>query len=324
MTMTNTDTGTTPPNATQREVTIPVRFAGGSGHLAGTLTVPDDIGAPTADTVQLLVHGYSYSRYYWDFPYQPETYSYVHAAARAGYPTLAIDRLGDGRSTRPPGRLLTWQNAALTVARAVTALRDGSLGTAFDKVILVGHSYGSVTSFLVAARHPGVDALIITGAAHRVNLLEINRLLLNSPPAGDSPDPLYVTTRRDFRGFLYRTANADPEVIAVDERLKETAGVFEVPSALPYLWNGVSRTTNIPVLTVIGNHDQLFAKWAADCSSDAALAAFERRFYGPLATVEGAVIPGAGHDLNLERTAPETYARMLRFCATAREAVGRL
>jgi pimeloyl-ACP methyl ester carboxylesterase len=313
-------TGPPPPNATQREVSIPVRFAGGSGHLAGTLTVPDEPTGPMANTVQLLVHGYSYSRYYWDFPYQPETYSYVHAAARAGYPTLAIDRLGDGRSSRPAGRLLTWQNAALTVATAVTALRRGSLGTTFDKVILVGHSYGSVTCYQVAARHPGVDALIITGAAHRVNLLEITRLLLNSPPALGSlaepaPDPLYVTTRRDWRDFLYRTANADPEVIALDERLKQTAGVFEVPSALPYLWNGVSRTTNIPSLTVIGDHDQVFAKWAADCSSDAVLAAFERRFYGPLATVEGAVIRGAGHDLNLERTAPETYARMLGFCA---------
>ena len=297
------------------EVSIPVHFKGGTGQLAGTLAIP----AGGARTVQLLVHGYSYSRYYWDFPYEPETYSYARRANAAGYATLAIDRLGDGASSRPRGRRLTWGNAALTVAKAVTALRDGSLGTAFQNVVLVGHSYGSVTSYLVAGRHPGVTALIATGAAHRVNFARMTQLVLNSPPVRRNPDfdvtdPMYVTTRRDWRGFLYQRANADPEVIAVDEKLKQTAGLLEIPSALPYLVNGVSRTTNIPVLTVVGDADSLFAsRGAADCSSDAALAAFERRFYGPAATVEAMVIPGGGHDINLERTAPKAYERMLEF-----------
>lgn len=302
-------------DVTSTEVSIPVQFKGGSGQLAGTLSIP----AGGSRTVQLLVHGYSYSRYYWDFPYEPETYSYVRRATAAGYATLAIDRLGDGASTRPPGRRLTWGNAGLTVARVVTALRDGSLGTAFQNVVLVGHSYGSVTSYLVAGRHSGVTALIATGAAHRVNFARMTQLALNSPPVLRNPDfdvtdPMYVTTRKDWRGFLYQQANADPEVIAVDEKLKQTAGVLEIPSALPYLVNGVSRTTNIPVLTVVGDADSLFASWgAADCSSDAALAAFERRFYGPAATVEAMVIPGGGHDINLERTAPKAYERMLAF-----------
>jgi pimeloyl-ACP methyl ester carboxylesterase len=292
-----------------REVSVPVRFMGGTGQLAGTLSIP----AGGARTVQLLVHGYSYSRYYWDFPVQAETYSYVRRATEAGYATLAIDRLGDGASTRPPARRLTWGNAAVTVAAAVSALRNGSLGPAFENVVLAGHSYGSVTSYLVAARHPGVTALIATGAAHRVNFARMTQLILNSPPVRGNAAG-YTTTRRDWRGFLYNEVNADPEVIAADERLKQTAGVLEIPSALPYLVNGVSRTTNIPVLTVIGDADQLFASWgAADCSSDAALAAFERRFYGPAATVEAMVIPGGGHDINLERTAPKAYDRMLEF-----------
>jgi alpha-beta hydrolase superfamily lysophospholipase len=164
-----------------------------------------------------------------------------------------------------------------------------------------------------------VTALIATGAAHRVNFARMTQLILNSPPVSRNPDfdvadPIYVTTRRDWRGFLYNEANADPEVIAADEKLKQTAGMLEIPSALPYLVNGVNKATDIPVLTVIGDADQLFASWgAADCSSDAALAAFERRFYGPGATVEGMVIPGGGHDINLERTAPKAYDRMLEF-----------
>jgi pimeloyl-ACP methyl ester carboxylesterase len=309
-------------SVTRSEVSVPVRFRGGTGQIAGTLTVPVRPDGRPPRTVQLLVHGYSYARYYWDFPHQPETYSYVHACTEAGHATLAIDRLGDGRSSKPPGHRLTWHNSALAVAHVVSALRSGRIeGTppgGFDQVVLVGHSYGSVTGYLVAARHPGVTALIATGAAHRVNLARMARLFLSSPPARwasslDAPDPLYVTTRRGRRDFFYHRDNADPEVIARDEELKQTAGALELATALPYLWSGVSRRTDIPTLTVIGDRDPIFARWAADCSSDAALAAFERRFHGPAATVEAAVIPGAGHDLNLERTAPATYARMLEF-----------
>ncbi|MFF5985869.1 alpha/beta hydrolase [Prauserella flavalba] len=301
-----------------REVHTPVTFAGGSGQISGTLCVPPG----GAHTVQLLVHGYSYARYYWDFPYEPETYSYVRAANSAGYATLAIDRIGDGKSTRPPGVQLTWDTAADTVNQVITALRAGDLGESFDKVALVGHSYGSVTSYLVAGRYHSVDALVVTGIAHRVNLPDLTaRLIGQSPPAALDPkfadtglDPLYVTTRAGARDLFYATANTDPRVIEIDEKLKETAGLLEIPTAAQYLLNNVSKTTNIPVLTVNADKDTFFCgPLAADCSSDEALADFERPFYGPDATVEAMVIPGGGHDVNLERTAPQAYARMLDF-----------
>src|SRR5262245_46991749 len=36
-------------------------------------------------TIQVLVHGAVYDHNVWDFPFQPETYSYVRAATAAGY-----------------------------------------------------------------------------------------------------------------------------------------------------------------------------------------------------------------------------------------------
>lgn len=300
------------------QVSTPVRFTGGSGQIAGTLCVPSG----GARTVQLLVHGYSYARYYWDFPYQPETYSYVRRANQAGYATLAIDRLGDGASTHPLGADLTWDNAASTVHQVVSALRDGRLGTAFSKVILVGHSYGSVASYLEAGRYHDVDAMIVEAIAHRPNMHNLTlRLVAQSPPATLDPkfaksgyDPVYVTTRPGDRGLFYQVDNADPRVIAIDERLKETAGALEIPSATGYLAANPSTTTNIPVLTVGADKDQFFCgQLAADCSSDQALADFERPFYGPHATVEAFVVHGGGHDINLERTAPSAYDRMLKF-----------
>ena len=47
-----------------------------------------------SDTIQLLVHGATYNKIMWDFPYQPETYSYTQRMNAAGYSTIAVDLLG--------------------------------------------------------------------------------------------------------------------------------------------------------------------------------------------------------------------------------------
>src|SRR5262249_16938746 len=67
--------------------------------MAGTLCHPEN--APMPHTVQLLVHGATYTRAVWDWPQNPSTYSYVQAAVNAGYATFAVDRLGHGESTHP-------------------------------------------------------------------------------------------------------------------------------------------------------------------------------------------------------------------------------
>lgn len=300
-----------------QEVRVPVEYTGGAGQVSGTLCAP-----PGAHAVQLLVHGYSYARHYWDFPYQPDKYSYVRRAHQAGYATLAIDRIGDGKSTHPAGAQLTWDTAAHTVHQVVSALRDGSLGTAFRKVVLVGHSYGAVTSYLEAGRYHDVDAMIVQGIAHRVDLPDLTlRLIGQSPPAAldkkfanSGYDPLYVTTQAGKRDLFYENSNADAKVIEIDEQLKQTAGLLEIPTAAAYLANNPNKTTNIPVLTVNADKDPFFCgPLAADCSSDQALANFERPFYGPNAIVEAATLQGGGHDVNLEHTAPQAYDRMLDF-----------
>ena len=45
-------------------------------------------GPAAGKTVQLLLHGATYARYYWDFPYQSEHYSYVRSATKRGYATF--------------------------------------------------------------------------------------------------------------------------------------------------------------------------------------------------------------------------------------------
>ena len=67
--------------------------------ISGTLCTPL-AGAKNASHVQLLIHGIAFDSSYWDFA-ASEEYSYVRAAADAGYTTFRYDRLGTGLSEKP-------------------------------------------------------------------------------------------------------------------------------------------------------------------------------------------------------------------------------
>ncbi|NND54525.1 MAG: hypothetical protein HKN56_06100, partial [Gammaproteobacteria bacterium] len=54
-------------------------------------------------TLQVLVSGAGYGAAYWDFPHEPDTYSYARTALRAGDAVFNFDRLGMGLSDHPPG-----------------------------------------------------------------------------------------------------------------------------------------------------------------------------------------------------------------------------
>src|SRR6185369_11332382 len=74
-------------------------------------------------TIQVALHGATYSHLYWDFPFQPETYSYVRRATAAGYAVLDIDRIGIGQSDHPPADAVTIEANGYVVHQIVQALR---------------------------------------------------------------------------------------------------------------------------------------------------------------------------------------------------------
>ena len=285
-----------------------------SGPIAGRLCVP--VGATS---VQLLLHGITYGQYYWDLPFQPEKYSYVVAANQAGYATLNIDRLGVGNSFHPPSALVTLENQVNVAHQVIQALRTGQVGgTAFQKVVLVGHSYGSLIAFITAGRHQNVDALVATGASHQLNAVNvITRVVATSGPAVLDPkfaasglDIGYTTTRPGARTVFYNTQNTDPAVIELDEQLKQTVTVAELITVLPTFLFNASEQINIPALAVNSTDEPLFCNGllTADCSSKEALIASERPFYGPGVTLDALVVPNAGHDVTLALSAPQTLA----------------
>lgn len=304
---------------TCRDVSVPVSAAGQSGFIAGTLCSP-----PNATAIQLLIHGWTYDRNYWDLPYQPDTYSYVRAANRDGYATLDIDRLGDGRSSHPLSAFDTFYADVSTVHQVIHALRAGQFGS-FQKVVEVGHSLGSLVTLTEAGLYKDVDAIVTTGIAHSLNYVNVvSKIIADDYPAALDPkfassglDVAYLTSDPGTRGGFYNPAVTDPNVVQADEQLKQTGNLVELATLAAYNVLNVDRTLNIPVDEVVGEQDPFICGLLGpSCSSSAALADFERPFYGPNATVVGYLAPNAGHDLQLQQSAPTTDAQMLSFSDT--------
>lgn len=288
-------------------------------------TVRGELCTPTGQTpssVQLLIHGATYDRNYWDFPYQPEKYSYADAANARGISTFNIDRVGYGTSSKVPSLSLTAQSQANVIHQLVQKLRRGDIGNKpFQDVILVGHSVGSGIATLAAATYHDVQGVILTGMTHHVALdttvaaftVHTHPALLDPKFAGKVFDPGYITTKPGQRDDLFYGPgdDADPGVVARDEELKETVSATELGEAITLGFTvPTSLNIKVPVLLVNGSEDALFCSGllAGECSSSAELRDSEAFAFSPAAQLEAFVLPGAGHDINLSTKAAQWHS----------------
>lgn len=286
-------------------------------------TIYGELCNPTtgaSHTLELTIPGGTYGHIYWDFPYEPQTYSYVYAANAAGYSTFNIDRIGTGLSSHPSLSIVdvTMYTNAYVIHEIVQDLRSGQIGNQpFAQVVLVGHSLGSVDAWLEAGTYHDVDGVIITGLVHHLNVPSLVGVLASFYPAGLDPHFAhagygagYLTTMPGTRGRdFYDLPNADPNVIALDEATKETATDGEVATFPGAFESSISAQILVPVLVVIGQQDNLLCGiGATDCSSAATVLQAEAPYYAPQAQLQVAVIAGSGHDLNLHASAPLCFA----------------
>jgi pimeloyl-ACP methyl ester carboxylesterase len=278
-------------------------------------------GAIENKTIQITLHGATYSHLYWDFPFQPEIYSYVRRATDAGYAVLNLDRIGIGQSDRPPAADVSIAANGYVVHQIVQALRGGDLVVASfgrieaGRVVLVGHSLGSVISIQESATYGDVDGVVLTGVSHTVTpaLGQILGALYpaNLDPrfAGQNVPDGYLTTLPGFRGIFYYPPSADPLVIAIDDQTKETVTVTELDTAVPALF--LSTGIHVPVLVVVGDFDAAFCN-PPTCSESGTIDA-EPSFYAADACAEVVAMPDSGHDLNLEIHAQAAYDVILSW-----------
>jgi pimeloyl-ACP methyl ester carboxylesterase len=279
-----------------------------TAHVAARLCARGAL-TPTR-TVQVLLAGNTYASTYWDFPYRPERYSYVHWMTDAGYVTLSVDRIGSGESSRP--LLVDMETNAWVIEQVVARLADGSLaGVSFSKIVLVGHSYGSAVGMLVASRSSAVDGLLVSGMLHGVgygflfNATAMYPAQLDPRFFGQGVPVGYLTTLPGQRDVFYWMPGTEPEVIATDEATKDTMTAEETLTQEQGLLATLSLS--VPVLSVVGDHDATFCG-VPTCSQPGSAVELEPLYYPPAAQLEMRVVPNAGHDLNLHLSAPTWFA----------------
>lgn len=282
-------------------------------HIAGKLCWQ---GRLAGKTLQLLLPGVTYDHTYWDFAYQEPTYSYTTSAVHAGYAVLMIDRIGTGDSDHASPERITLPSEAYTIHQIVQQLRNGSVeDVVFPKIVLVGHSLGTLLAWQEAARYQDVDGIIASGWLHVLNPLFAPLVPASLYPAVLDPKfsssnlPVgYLTTLPNTRGTLfYHRPDADAGVIALDETLKQTATDGEVATFALSESPVNTLLVHVPVLTAEGQNDSIFCSLLLSCNSGAALVQREHVFYNADACLEGYVLPQSGHDMNLHLNAEDWY-----------------
>jgi pimeloyl-ACP methyl ester carboxylesterase len=290
---------------TCQDINYPVSL----GTMYGKLCVPSG-----ATTVQVLIPGGTYNSSYWDIQFSPDTRSYRAAMNKAGFATLALDRLGTGRSSKPLSLLVTASAQAQSAHEVIQTLRPR-----FSKVIIGGHSIGAAMAMIEAGNYRDVDGVLVTAMTHRMNLITVLPVLANMIPAPlDSKLSLrgldlgYLTTSP---GTRYKAFHAPgPNVtgaINFDETTKDVFAATEAVDTLA-LTNVVipaTRRINAPVLLAVGNDNHFCgAPLGSDCSSAEALRVSEAPFFSPEAKLKTFILGGYGHSINYAPNAAEFHS----------------
>jgi len=303
---------------TCESVRTPVTVLGTPHSMHGTLCAPAG-----ASTVQVLIPGGTYNSSYWDISYSPSTRSYRQAMNRAGIATLAVDRLGTGRSSRPLSVLVTASTQARAVHQVIRAVRPR-----FDKVVVGGHSIGAAMALIEAGVHHDVDGVLVTGFTHRMNLVTVVPVLANMIPAALDPrldrfglDLGYLTTAPGTRfGAFHSPGPQVGDAIAVDEATKDVFAASEAVDtiALNNVVIPFTRLVDAPVMVAVGRGDTHFCgrPLGSDCTSAEALRASEAPFFPASARLHAYVLDGYGHAINYAPNAPDFHAAVLAWTDT--------
>ncbi|MFE9577543.1 alpha/beta hydrolase [Nocardia sp. NPDC006044] len=280
-----------------------LRIGVSGGELGARLCLPEQ----ATDTLLVLIPGAAINARYWDWPYEPETYSFRRAVNAAGFAVLSIDRFGAGNSSRPPSGTVTSAREADAVTGIIAGLRrDGIAGHApFAKIVLGGVSLGAGIGVLAAIGGARLDGLLLTAYSHSVTPSNTMAVAETFRPAVTDPDrrfaghdPGYLTTEPGTRAGSFAVPGTDTALLAVDEsQVKDTFSLTEMITGLAATTGPSTRQIAAPVLIVNGAQDKL----CSVCATSESLYAAEAPYFGPAARLRTFVLPDAGHALVIAR-----------------------
>jgi pimeloyl-ACP methyl ester carboxylesterase len=301
----------------------PIVPVGGTYNIAATFCEPEIHIPERTGIIQFLAHGGSYTRDYWlghGLPAaQAQQYSYAQYASEQGYATLSIDRLGSGQSTRADPLLEVQTNLqAEIVHQIIGMLRRGEIGgKVFEKIAFVGHSLGSMVGLIASQRHPtDFDALVLTGWSTNIveNALDVviggllPAALLKPLKWGHLPLTYlaFVIKPTMRRLFFGRHGSFDPAVQDHDWETRDTLTAGELVTLI----SGMTASPSYvgPVHVLVGEYDTLVChlpRTCTDAPNDSPGNTVD--MFPSSRNFTYAVIPDAGHCLNLHYSARDTY-----------------
>ncbi|KAF8144316.1 hypothetical protein K438DRAFT_1631989 [Mycena galopus ATCC 62051] len=276
-----------------------------------------------ADTIQLLVHGFTYTSQYWSPPAEEfKNYSYTEFACDRGLSSLAIDLVGVGLSSRPANASdVQYVTNAAVVSQLARHLKIASLIAGvqpFKKVIAIGHSAGSATltfGAIVEGANSPFDGFILTGNINLVQPVTLPSLPGVMSARDDTPlrwgglDPNYITTNNRSLFYPANPNSFSPRMVMLDAFIKDVGPLSsQLQGNVTYLPAHFPG----PVAKVVGSEDQAFCA-AGNCVDVVALNASERLFWPEARSFDVVVAQGSGHDLDLDFFAKGPFNTFVDF-----------
>jgi pimeloyl-ACP methyl ester carboxylesterase len=304
----------------------------GTFTIMGTYCVPSNKSPNNKNALEVLVHGITYGKDYWaglnatsTIP-EDDLFNWHLAANARGYATLAVDRLGHGENPQRPDPLTVVQPQMQVeiLRQIVTAVRSAQaplnvLGRGYDKVVFVGHSYGSFLGSTLARQFPSdVDALVLTGFSTTRNFTDVLTVAWTAAahhaPADGSLPLGYLTLEKEAdRTSVFYAGEFDPALPPLDFVLEDTITDGE-GAAIPVLLEPAPEFTR-PLFIATGAQDVFFCNFGSveECSTK--LAQSRPDFFPAVPEADfGVFAPDkTGHDIHFHFSAPETYAAVHDF-----------
>ena len=263
---------------------------------------------------------------YWDLPFNNYNYSYIDHALSNGYSTLSYDRLGIGQSSHgDPKNEIQASLEVASLAEMTRMVRKGSFPGIHqkpEKVVHVGHSFGSGQTYALSAMYPDLsDAIVLTGFSLNSSFMPFFLTGANFQQAhgqiegeGDYPPGYLVSSNINANHYLFFHApNFDPDMLVFAEQSKKpvTVGELMTSGSVP-MQSGFTG----PVLIITGSNDLPFC--GGDCLNTGGGVAASIPAQGKVAfpeskAFEAYVQPETGHGLNRHYNATGAYEYIAGF-----------
>ncbi|KAJ5179483.1 hypothetical protein N7492_002693 [Penicillium capsulatum] len=274
--------------------------------------------------LQILTHGIGFDKTYWNLPFNNYNYSYVDYALSRGYHTFAYDRLGIGNSSHgdPKNEIQT----ALEVESLMQITRRIRNGTIAEirkkpsKIIHVGHSFGSVQTYVLTDKYPDLsDGIVLTGYALNATFMPYflagsTLQQAKSGPNGQNYKPGYLSagTLANTEYAFFNPGNFDPEILEFGDKIKQPVTVGELLTI-----GSIPKQSKFsgPVLIISGSNDLPFCggNCLATGGTAKSIPAAAKVAFPSAKTFSAVIQPQTGHGLNLHYNATGGYKQIADF-----------